>query len=100
MSPVFNPSRSAQAEMRFHWLAGPAACAHGSHCSCQMLARAAGVDTSSIDYNFCHHVLQKRWGMNCDHLPDRPRSTLAIQPPPHDARDPVHALLIANMEFH
>lgn len=72
---------------------------HGVHCSCRALAAATGVEPSSIDYNFCRRVLQKRWRINCDHIPHVSPSKVTPEPPPHDSRDPLHALLIANADI-
>lgn len=72
---------------------------HGSHCSCRLLAAAAGADTSVIDYAFCRGILQKRWRMTCDHIPQAPRIKVTREPPPHDPEDPMHALLIANADI-
>ena len=72
---------------------------HGEHCSCRTLAAAAGVKPSSIDYAFCHLVLQKRWRVDCDHTPHLTPRKVTPEPPAHDARDPLHALLIANADI-
>ena len=72
---------------------------HGEHCSCRALATAIGVKPSSIDYAFCHLVLQKHWRMSCDHIPDVSPKKVTREPPPHDSRDPLHALLIANTDI-
>lgn len=79
--------------------AGRLAQVHGSHCSCRLLAAAVGADPSLIDYALCSHILQHRWRMTCDHIPEvsRPKVTPAL--PPHDLRDPLQALLIANADF-
>ena len=80
------------------WVSGPAACHHGSRCSCRALARAMGLPESSIDFNYCRQVLQKHWRMSCDHLPIIVAPAPSIQVPPHDSRDPVQVLLIANAD--
>jgi len=72
---------------------------HGSHCSCRVLAAAAGADSSAIDYALCRGILQKRWRMTCDHFPDAPNVKVTPEPPPHDSHDPLHALLIANADI-
>ena len=72
---------------------------HGSHCSCRLLAAAVGADPSAIDYALCHNILQKRWRMTCDHIPQAPRIKVTREPPPHDPQDPTHALLIANADI-
>ncbi len=79
--------------------AGRLAQVHGSHCSCRLLAAAAGADPSAIDYAACRNILQKRWRMTCDHIPEAPRIKVTPEPPPHDLRDPLHALLIANADI-
>ena len=71
---------------------------HGSRCSCRVLATIAGGDASIIDYGYCRLVLQKRWRMRCDHVPEARRAKTTPRLPPHDANDPVHALLIANAD--
>lgn len=78
------------------WLADSAACHHGSRCSCRAFARALGLAESAIDFNYCRNVLQKHWGMSCDHLPAVATPRPNIQVPPHDSHDPVQMLLIAN----
>lgn len=72
---------------------------HGSHCSCRLLAAATGADASAIDYALCHNILQKRWRMTCDHIPEVHRQRVTPEPPPHDPQDPLHALLIANADI-
>ena len=72
---------------------------HGSHCSCRVLASIAGGDPSIIDYGYCRQVLQKRWRMRCDHIPEVRREKSTPELPSHDPRDPVHALLIANADY-
>lgn len=72
---------------------------HGSHCSCRVLASIAGGDPSIIDYGYCRQVLQKRWRMRCDHIPEVHREKSTPELPSHDPRDPVHALLIANADY-
>ena len=79
--------------------AGRLAQVHGAHCSCRLLAAAAGADPSVIDYALCRRVLQKRWRMTCDHVPHAPRMKVTWEPPPHDPQDPLHALLIANADI-
>lgn len=71
---------------------------HGPHCSCRLLAAAAGADAAALDYGFCSRVLQRRWRMMCDHTPAEPERRAILQLPPHDARDPIHALLIAGAD--
>ena len=72
---------------------------HGEHCSCRLLAAATGTETSLIDYTFCRRVLQRRWRMVCDHVPNVVRRKVTRELPPHDSRDPVHALLITNVDI-
>ncbi len=71
---------------------------HGSRCSCRVLATIAGGDPSIIDYGYCRQVLQKRWRMTCDHVPEIRREKATPKFPSLDAHDPVHALLIANAD--
>ena len=71
---------------------------HGEHCSCRLLAAATCTEPTAIDYAYCHDVLQKRWRLVCDHVPNIPRQNVKREVPPHDSRDPVHALLIANAD--
>ena len=80
------------------WIAGHWERRHGSHCACRLLAAAAHAVPSGIDYGSCRRVLQRRWGMTCDHVTPVPRVAAPIALPPHDSRDPVHMLLIANAE--
>ena len=72
---------------------------HGSHCSCRILATIAGGDPSLIDYGYCRQVLQKRWRMRCDHVPEIRREKTTPNLPAHNSRDPLHALLIANADY-
>lgn len=72
---------------------------HGAHCSCRLLAMAAGAEPSVIDYALCRSVLQRRWRITCDHFPLEPRIKVTREPPPHDADNPLHALLIANADI-
>ena len=79
--------------------AGRLAQVHGSHCSCRLLAAAAGADSSAIDYAFCRRILQQRWRMTCDHVPHVPRKKLTPVLPSRDSYDPLQALLIANADL-
>ncbi len=74
--------------------------AHGEHCSCRLLAYATGASDASIDYRFCRRVLQSRWDMHCDHLPDRVQAQAPAVAFDHDARDPLHATLLVNLYVH
>lgn len=67
---------------------------HGEHCSCRLLAYATGASDASIDYRYCRRVLQSRWDMHCDHLPDRVQAQTQAVAFDHDGRDPVHAALL------
>lgn len=80
------------------WIPGHWERRHGSHCTCRLLAEAAGADPSAIDYDFCRRMLQKRWRMNCDHVPSVVRPKVTPRLPPRDSRDPVQLLLIANAD--
>lgn len=77
----------------------PKSGAHGEHCSCRALAAATCVKPSSIDYAYCHLVLQRKWRITCDHIPHVSPGKVTREPPPHDSRDPLHALLIANADI-
>ena len=79
--------------------AGSRAQVHGSHCSCRLLAAAVGADPSAIDYALCRSILQKRWRMTCDHIPEVHRPKVTPEPPPHDPQDPLQAILIANADL-
>lgn len=83
-----------------HWAACHGARVHGIHCSCRVLAAATGIEPSALDYAYCVAVLQKRWRMTCDHIPQPPRRTVTPMLPPHDSRDPIHLTLIANADLH
>ena len=72
---------------------------HGEHCSCRLLAAATGTEPSSIDYTYCRRVLQRRWRIVCDHIPTVVRRKATRRLPPHNSRDPLHALLIANADI-
>jgi hypothetical protein len=78
--------------MDFHdlpkrWLAGHRERKHGRHCSCRPLADAATAASEAIDYGFCRRVLQRRWRMACDHIPEiRPRKS------PHGCRRTIRAI--------
>lgn len=89
---------SALGESERLWISGPAACEHGSRCSCRALARAIGVPESAIDFNYCRRVLQNHWRMNCDHLPPLAARAPVLSVPPHDSHDPVQVLLIVNAD--
>ena len=81
------------------WIAGHWERRHGTHCACRLLAAAVGADSSAVDYGFCRRILQKRWRMTCDHIPQVHREKATPRLPPHDSRDPLHALLIANADI-
>ena len=81
------------------WIPGHWERRHGSHCVCRLLAAAARADPSAIDYGFCRRVLQKRWRMTCDHVPQLHRAKTTPRLPPHDSRDPLQLLLIANADL-
>ena len=71
---------------------------HGAHCSCRMLTAAMQIESSALDYTFCRLILQKHWRMTCDHVPHVARAKVTPQLTPRDARDPIQALLIANVD--
>ena len=70
---------------------------HGDQCDCRLLASAVGADPSKLDFTYCRLVLQKRWEVRCNH---GGISTARATPelPSHDPHDPVHAILIANLD--
>lgn len=72
-------------------------CEHGDHCDCLLLARAVGAGPEAIDFNYCRQVLQKHWGLKCNHgaRGSPPKRTPAL--PPYDASDPVQAVLVSNV---
>lgn len=72
---------------------------HGSRCSCRLLAVAMGADPSSVEYSYCKHVLQRHWRVICDHIPTEASPKVTPMLPPHDPRDPIHALLVANADL-
>jgi hypothetical protein len=72
---------------------------HGMHCSCRLLAAAIGITPESIDYAYCHRVLQRHWRVVCDHIPVSVARRVTREIPPHNPRDPVHVLLIANADI-
>lgn len=72
---------------------------HGSRCSCRLLAEAVGADPSSVEYSYCQRVLQRHWRVTCDHIPAAKAHKVTPVLPPHDARNPVHALLLANADL-
>ena len=72
---------------------------HGSHCSCALLTEAIGADPSAIDYTFCRNILQKRWRMTCDHIPEAPRIKMTPEIPLHDSQDTLQVILIANADL-
>ena len=71
-------------------------CEHGDHCDCLLLARAVGAAPETIDFNYCRQVLQKHWGMRCNHGMHGCATKRSYALPPHDSRDPVQALLVSN----
>lgn len=40
---------------------------HGDKCSCQILSMAATGRPDACRYAYCRNVLQRRWGMHCNH---------------------------------
>lgn len=70
---------------------------HGSRCTCRLLAAAARAQPAAVDFNYCRLVLQKRWILECDHgSPEAEPKPTTREFPPHDGRDPVQAILVAN----
>jgi hypothetical protein len=88
----------AEHESQDCWIAGFWERRHGSHCACRLLAASVGADPSAVDYGFCRRVLQKRWRMVCDHIPQVRREIVTPSFPPHDLQDPVQLILIANTD--
>lgn len=80
------------------WIAGHWERRHGSHCACRLLTAVAGAEAAALDYGFCRQVLQKRWRMTCDHIPEIHREKVTPRLPPHDSHDSVQLLLIANAD--
>ena len=101
LSVTTNPVREMRVEhgVPEYWVGWHREPKHGSHCSCRVLATIAGGDPSIIDYGYCRQVLQKRWRMTCDHIPEVHRDKTTPKLPSHDLRDPLHALLIANADY-
>jgi phage terminase large subunit GpA-like protein len=98
MPPLVDPPEAAHelhgCPFDLHWQRR-----HGDHCSCRLLAEAAGADASSIDYTYCRSVLQRRWRIVCNHVPVVVHKKTTPEPPPHKPGDPLHALLIANADI-
>jgi hypothetical protein len=88
----------AEHELEGCWIAGFWERRHGSHCACRLLAACAGAEPSAVDYEFCRRVLQKRWRMSCDHIPQVRRTRVTPNLPPHDPHDAIQLLLIANAD--
>ena len=72
---------------------------HGEHCSCRLSAVATGAEPPSIDYAYRRRVLRRRWRVVCDHIPNAARRKVTPEPPPRNAHDPLHALLMANADI-
>lgn len=70
---------------------------HGDMCDCMLLARAVGTSPSSTDLSYCQNVLQKHWRLRCNHGCRLPGAPVTPQLPPLDIRDPLQALLLANV---
>ena len=69
---------------------------HGENCECKALASAAGVASSAVNFDYCRLVLQKRWGMRCNHgsrVSEKRRTPVLPTLDPHDA---VQAILAVN----
>lgn len=71
---------------------------HGGHCECEQLAAALGCDPSTITFDFCLHVLQRHWRMNCRHgsVADGPHLSSARNWKDAGPTDAVKAILISN----
>lgn len=71
-------------------------CQHGDQCDCLLLARAVGVKPEAMDFNYCRRVLQKHWGMRCNHGLRGCAAGRKYAVLPRDRRDPVQAVLVAD----
>ena len=71
---------------------------HGNHCSCRFLARAVGCDPKTIRFDYCRHVLMKRWRVECNHGCFDEKPAIAADEKWHDIGpiDPVKAILLGN----
>jgi len=70
---------------------------HGDHCDCMLLAAAVGAPPSSVDFAYCHDVLQKHWRLTCNHGGcARPPQATPRLPPLLDMGDPLQAAVLAN----
>lgn len=72
---------------------------HGDSCDCVTLARAMGNGPETVDFMYCRQVLQKHWGVRCNHGGRVPEKRLSPQLPERDANDPVQAILVANVDL-
>lgn len=69
---------------------------HGDQCGCRLLAAAVGVESSAVDFNYCRYIIQKRWGVRCNHGGGVFVAYATPELPPHDSYDAVQVILIAN----
>lgn len=70
---------------------------HGDMCDCMLLAAAVGASPSSVDFNYCHEVLQKHWRLKCNHGGRAPAAQETPHLPPLDFHDPLQAALLVNV---
>lgn len=72
---------------------------HGDRCDCMLLAAAVGAPPSATDLLYCRQVLQKHWRISCNHgCRLRGQPVTPKLPRQLDPHDPVHAVLLANVE--
>jgi hypothetical protein len=69
---------------------------HGDLCDCMALALAVGASPAAVDFNYCHHVLQKHWRLKCNHGCRGPSARVTPKLPALDPADPLQAVLLAN----
>lgn len=70
---------------------------HGEFCDCMLLAKAVGAEPMSVDFAYCHNVLQKHWRLRCNHGGRAAMPRLTPTLPRLDAHDAVQAILLVNV---
>lgn len=70
---------------------------HGDACDCVMLAAAVGAGPDAVDLFYCRRVLQKHWRIGCNHGGLARPAPHTPQLPRLDMRDPLQALVLANV---
>ena len=70
---------------------------HGDFCSCSALADAVGTRHSTISFEFCRTVLQKRWTMTCRHGLTRAEAENHAKATLVGRLDSVQAILASNL---